>query len=170
MRLMVLLSRVDEGPRFVPATGESIPNIYPGRHTIQVMGGLSQSYVESIRLGDVDVSGRPFDLWDGSQPIRVTVRTGGAWIRGTVENAAAATVVVMDADESVTTKTSRTYSHSGPRFEIGPLRPGDYYVFAVDRPTPLDLSDAAGRALLESAQKVHLEKNGVAMMTLKVVR
>jgi hypothetical protein len=169
MRPMILLSRADGVPQFVQATPEGIRNIYPGSYTIQVMSGLSQAYVESIKLGDMEVNGRPFALWDGSQPIRITLRKGGAWIRGNVENAATATVVVIDADESITRNRSHVYSFSNPHFDVGPLHPGEYYVFAVDRPTPLDLTEAVVGTLLPRVEKVHLDKGGIAMMTLKVV-
>ena len=165
---MVLLSRVDDMPLLVHTMGNSIPNIYPGRYTIQVAGDVSRSsYVESIKLGDMEVYGRRFDLWEGSQPIRITLQNGGASIRGTVDKADAATVVVVDADESVTTNRTRMYPLAGPQFDIGALRPGDYYVFAVDRPTPLGLTDVIMRVLLPQAEKVHLDKNGVSTLTLK---
>ena len=166
---MVLLSPVDGPPQFVQATGDGIRNIYPGHYTIQATGGLAKSYVESIRLGDMEIYGRPFELWDGSQPIHITIRQGGPYIRGNIENAGAATVVVVEADEAVTANPSRSYQPGGSRFDIGPLRPGEYYVFAVDRPAPLNFTPEILRALLARAEKVHLDKDGGAMVTLKAV-
>jgi hypothetical protein len=57
----------------------------------------------------------------------------------------AATVVVVDADGSVNTNRSRMYPLAGARFDVGSLRPGDYYVFAVDRPTPPGLTEVIMR-------------------------
>jgi hypothetical protein len=165
---MLLLTRVEDIPQFVRGTPDGIPNIYPGRYTIQFAGGLANSYVETIKLGDMEIYGRPFDLWNGSQPIRITLRHGGAWIRGSVENADGAMVVVVDAGEGGT-NNRRMYSLKGPRFDAGPLRPGDYYVFAVDRPDPLALGEPVLRAILQRAEKVHLDKDGVAIMNLKAV-
>ena len=65
----VLLSPVDGVPQFAQANPDGIPNVYPGLYIIQVMRGFPRSYVESIKLGDTEVYDRPFDLWDGSQPI-----------------------------------------------------------------------------------------------------
>jgi hypothetical protein len=169
---MVLLSRVDalDAPQFVHTNGDSIANLYPGRYTVQVAGGVSGAlYVESIHFGDMEVYGRPFEVWDGSQPIRITLRKGGASIRGSVEKPDGATVVVVDADESVTPSRVHTYPLTGPGFQVGSLRPGDYYVFAVERLTPLRLTDAVMRALLPRAEKVHLERNGASTLTLKTL-
>jgi hypothetical protein len=165
---MILLSPVEGIPQFVEATPDGIPDIYPGRYTIQFVGRLSKSYVESIKLGDLEVYGRPFDLRDGSQSIRITIRLGGAWIRGSLQNEDAATVVVVDAGESV--NHPRLYPLTGPRFDIGPLHPGDYYVFAVGRTgAPPDFTRSVMLPLLQRAEKVHLDKGGVATMDLKVV-
>ena len=168
MPQMVLLSPVDGVPQFAQAKPDGIPNVYPGRYIIQVMRGFPRSYVESIKLGDTEVYDRPFDLWDGSQPIRITIRQGAS-IHGNVDNAWAGTVVVLDADENVTTKHSNMCSFSNSRFDVGPFRPGDYYVFAVDRPNPLGLTDVVMRALLPRAEKVHLESNGVSTLALKAL-
>ena len=168
MPQMVLLSPVDGVPQFAQAKPDGIPNVYPGRYIIQVMRGFPRSYVESIKLGDTEVYDRPFDLWDGSQPIRITIRQGAS-IHGNVDNAWAGTVVVLDADENITTKHSNMYSFSNSRFDVGPLRPGDYYVFAVKRPGALDLSEPVLKALLQGAEKLHLDKGSVAVMSLKVV-
>jgi len=125
-----------------------------------------RGYVESIKLGDMEVYNRPFDLWGGSQPIRITVRHGGS-IHGNVDNAWSGTVVVLDADD--TKHSQHGYSFSNSRFDVGPLRPGDYYVFAVKRPGALDLSEPVLKALLQGAEKLHLDKGSVAVMSLKVV-
>ena len=170
MPQMVLLSPVDGVPQFAQAKPDGIRNVYPGRYTIGVTGGISRLlYVESVKLGDTEVYGRPFDLWDGSQPIRITLRKGGASIRGTVKKPDGATVVVVDADESLTINRIRMYPLAGPSFDVGPFRPCDYYVFAVDRPNPLGLTEVVMRALVPRAEKVHLESNGVSTLALKAL-
>jgi Carboxypeptidase regulatory-like domain len=165
----MMISLVGGMSQFLQANPDGIPNVYPGRYTILVVNRFPKSYVESIRLGDVEVSDRPFDLWDGSLPIRITMRQGAASIHGNVENASAGAVVVLDAGANVTTKLPNTYSFSNSRFDVGPLRPGDYYVFAVNRPAPLSLTEPILNAFLQRAEKVHLDKGGAAVMTLKAV-
>ena len=129
----------------------------------------SSLYVESIKLGEMDIYGREFDVWDASLPIRVNLALGGGWIRGTVESSNARTVVLVEAENSAETRQNRMYPISGSRFEIGPLRPGDYYVFAVDRPTPFLLTDDLRRTLLRHAEKVQLGRNVVSTLSLKVI-
>ena len=42
-------------------------------------------------------------------------------------------------------------------------------VFAVNRPAPLGLTEPILKALLQGAEKVHLDKGSVAVISLKVV-
>jgi hypothetical protein len=169
MARMLMVALVGSMPQFVQAKAGAIPNVYPGRYTIQVMNVSPKSYVESIKLGEMEVSDRPFDLWDGSQPIRITMRQGAASIHGNVENAWSGTVVVVDAGETVSAKHSNAYSFSNSRFDVGALRPGDYYVLAVNRPAPLGLTESILKTLLQRAEKVHLDKGGVTVVSLKTI-
>jgi hypothetical protein len=159
---MLFLTRED-GPLLVHPAGDSIPNLYPGRYRIQALNGGPGMYVESAKLGEVDIYDRAFDLWDGSVPLRVTYKFGAPVVRGVVESGEGARIVVFTADESSENYQSFTAGRGGSfQFE---LRPGDYYIVAVER------SDASARRIAaERGTKVHLEKGSTTLLNLKIVQ
>jgi hypothetical protein len=153
-----------DGPSVASSPSEALKKVYPGRYSIQPMGGFPGQYVESVKIGETEVYGRPAEIWDGSQPIRVTYRNGAASIRGVVENGEGTAVAIMSADESLSMEGVRTTTAgAGGRFELGNLRPGDYYVAALER--------AALRPpeLRQRGQKIHLERGATAVLSLKIV-
>jgi len=163
---MVILSSVD-AMAATPMTllgADAIQNVYPGRYRVQTMVTTPGSYVESIKLGEIDVTNQTFDLWSGAQPIRITYRRGAATIRGTLENSIGA-VVIVEADLSHPV----THSVSKGAFNIGGLRPGDYYVVAVDRELPFRLTDAILQKLLRGVDKIHVDKGAVVTLNLKAI-
>jgi hypothetical protein len=94
----------------------------------------------------------------------VTYRRGAATIRGTIENVIGS-VVIVDASDNRPT----THSVSKGSFTIGGLRPGDYYVVAVDREQPLRASDSILQKLLTGVDKIHLDKGASVTLNLKAV-
>jgi hypothetical protein len=165
---MVFLSRTDQ-PGIIRPSAEALQNVYPGRYQIQPLSSGPGLYVESIKLGEVEVYGRPIDLWDGSLPIRITYKRGAPVVRGTVEEGGGATVAIFNADETLVTETVHsTAAGSGGRFEFGGLRPGDYYVVALDPHDPAIATPAFRRTVLPRAGKVHLEKGGSVLLHLKI--
>jgi hypothetical protein len=162
----VILLSVDlsANPRMEPLNGDNILNVYPGRYNVQTMLTPPGSYLESIKYGEMDVTNQPFDLWSGAQPIRVSFRRGAAMIRGTLENSVG-DVVVLEAGQSQPT----VHVVSKGSFNIGGLRPGDYYVFAVEPHPPLRLTDAILQKLLRGVDKIHLDKGGSVTLNLKAI-
>jgi hypothetical protein len=160
----LILSGVEGPATMSPLMGDVIQKVYPGRYTIRTMATVPGSYVESVKLGDMDVTNQPFDLWSGAQPIRVTYRKGAATVRGTVDGSIGA-VVVMEPGSS----DSRTYQLSNGSFNIGGLRPGDYYIFAVDRQPPFRMTEAIIKKLLTGVEKIHVDKGASVMLNLKAI-
>jgi hypothetical protein len=151
-------------PRMSPLSRDAIQQVYPGRYKVETMLTPPGSYIESIKLGEMDITNQPFDLWSGAQPIRITYRRGAATIRGTIENVIGS-VVIVDAGDNRPT----THSVSKGSFTIGGLRPGDYYVVAVDREQPLRASDSILQKLLTGVDKIHLDKGASVTLNLKAV-
>jgi hypothetical protein len=164
---MVYLFRVDE-PASIRPSKEMLEDVYPGRYLIHASGGTPGVYLESIKLGAAEVYGSPVDLWDGSGPIRVKYRKGAPLVRGSVEAGEGATVAFLDADETTTEAVQMTAVSRGGTFQHSSLRPGDYYVIAVDRNDPAVATPAFRRAALPSARKIHLEKGESVFLDLKV--
>lgn len=157
---------------FAPdANRTAIQNVYPGRYEIQCLDSTPGYYLESIKVGQAEVLRRPIDIWDGSAPIRITYRSGAGVLSGVVTDGPRATVVVVNADEPASAARIRSFIvASGGRFEISTLRPGDYYVFAVEHAGPEIASPGFLNAVLPRAEKVHLEKGGAVALSLKLTQ
>jgi hypothetical protein len=126
-------------------------------------------YIESIKVGEIEAYGRPIDIWDGSLPIRITYKRGAPVVRGTVETGPGAKVVILDADESLVSEPYRAVEAGrGGAFEFPSLRPGNYYVFALDRNDPAVGSPAFRRPIVPRAEKIHLEKGASVILNLKI--
>ena len=154
----------------------SLSNVYPGRYTITTTGFIPGYYVDSIRLGDQEVIGKPVDLTAGSPPIRVVYKSDAGRVRGTVENGAGSTVLLVPRDEAF---MSPHFTRSGNcdgagRFEIGSLRPGEYYAFAFDSIDSDTLRDALDdtvsfvHSLAVRAATVRVEAGQVAQVDLRL--
>jgi hypothetical protein len=57
--------------------------------------------VDSLKYGDLDVTNRSFDIWDGGTPIRVSLSRGVATVAGLVESGPRAQVVFIPYEESI---------------------------------------------------------------------
>jgi len=169
---MVLLWPVDGVPQVVQAKPDGIPDVYPGRYTIQVMSSFPKSYVESIKLGDIEVYDRPFDLWDGSLPIRIRYKRGAPDVRGAVEAGDGAKVFMINADESLAKYdgSRSVLAGRGGSFKFDSVRPGDYYVFALAGEAPLTIGTPTfQRAVLPQATKIHAETGGTVVLNLEII-
>jgi hypothetical protein len=165
---MVFLSSVDAASP-VRLTGDALQKVYPGRYQIRTLNATPGEYVESIKLGNVEVYGRAFEIWDGSLPIRITYKRGAPVVRGTVGSEESATVAIFNVDETIVSEVSRTVAVGrGGRFELSNLRPGDYYVVALDHNDPSIATPAFRRAVLPRAEKIHLEKESTVILNLKI--
>jgi len=154
----------------IPPASDVLQNVYPGRYLIQTSAGAPGEYVESIKLGEAEVYGRPVEIWDGSLPIRITYKQGAPVVSGTVQAGEAATVVIISASESIDSEAFRgVAADRGGHFAFDNLRPGDYYVFALDG-NDLNFPMASfRRAVLPRAEKIHLENGGGVILNLKII-
>jgi hypothetical protein len=147
-----------------------IEKVYPGRYTVRAMSGGRGTYVDSVKYGDLDVTNRSFDIWDGDTPIRVSLSRGVATLRGLVESGPRAQVAFIPYEESIRANSSLSIiADSRGNYEQASLRPGDYYVLAFDGTTPLPLSDTSlVKTVIAGAEKVHLEKGMTVTLDLKL--
>jgi 5-hydroxyisourate hydrolase-like protein (transthyretin family) len=147
------------------------PKVHPGRYTIFPLGYIPGYYLESVKLGDRDVMSRPVDLSDGAIPFRVIYRNNAGRVRGTVEKCSGSTVVLLPQDEALLDgQFIRTAKCDGSgRFEVGSLKPGEYYAFAFDRVDNSAFTDVTFvRNLRSLAASVHVEAGQAADVDLKV--
>jgi hypothetical protein len=170
----VFLEGVDDVMRasaFHSQDGNFTINAFPGRYRIVPMGFVPGYYVESVTIGERDVTNQEVDLAPGTPPIRVTYRPHAGKVRGTVENCNESWVYALPQDEAFLNDQfiRSVQCDASGRFEIGSLRPGSYYAFAFDRVDAFALSDPAFvRALATRAEGFQVKQGETASVTLKV--
>jgi hypothetical protein len=92
-------------------------------------------YIDSVRLGETALEGE-VELSAASPEVVLVYKTNGGTARGTVENCGAGKVLLTPQSGPVW--GSRTGTCDGPgRFEIGGLRPGEYYALAFPGDQPV---------------------------------
>lgn len=136
-------------------------SVYAGRYRIIAGGTVAGYYVDSIRLGITDVTGQPVDLAPGCPPIRITYRAGAARVVGLVDNAPGVIVVLAPKNDALLAAQFTRSAGTGldGRFDIGGLRPGDYYIWAFDHADMTAFADPDFvRSLVALAETVHVEQ------------
>jgi len=109
-----------------------VEHLYEGYYRIGEIGEKPGYYLDSILLGTEDVLGRNVFVGPNSPLLRVTFRPNAARVVGSVENGAAAKVVLVEADREHYRPGSLrvVVCDEDGRFTIEGLRPTSYYVFA----------------------------------------
>jgi hypothetical protein len=107
-------------------------SIYPDNYRIAPLAAPAGYYLESVRVGDTDVAAAEVQLSPGTLPITVEYKTGGGIVRGAVEKCASGAVLLIPTDANMRwfgfLYTVRCDAKD--RYEIGAVRPGEYYALA----------------------------------------
>jgi hypothetical protein len=149
--------------------------VYPGRYRLRVSvhKGLAHStYLDSVKLGDRDVTMDEFEIAPGMGPFRVVFKTGGGRVSGTVRDGVGGLVVLAPRNERQRVPEFMAVSFfSGAFFQVENVRPGDYYAFAIkgtfNQGRMRDPSYAT--RVLSGALVVRVENGGTATVTLVYV-
>ncbi|HTX36823.1 MAG TPA: carboxypeptidase-like regulatory domain-containing protein [Bryobacteraceae bacterium] len=175
----VELAPVDDSPSHRVTADERsdgtlhLTNVYAGRYRIQPPGIIAGYYLDAVRVGITDVTGQVVDLAPGGPPIRLVYRTGAGRAEGLVENGWGSTVVMAPKDPGLLSVPFVRTAPTGMdgRFDIGSLRPGDYYLWAFDRADLNALMDSDFvRSLTGVAESVHVAQGEVEVTpNLKVM-
>ena len=152
-------------------SGIRFERVYPGRYRLMVEPGWKwgRHYLDSVRLGERDITLDEVEVVPGMTPFRVALSTGGGRVRGTVEHGEGGFVVLMPQDQRLRLRPFLvTASIEGGTFALDNVRPGDYYAFAVRGSFSSDQmqNPAYARAFLDSAKTVRLERNSTVTLTL----
>jgi hypothetical protein len=162
------------GDRFFPGKLESagvlrFEGVTEGRYYIQTLTP-PPLYVSSIQVGEREVLGETFDL-SGPLPVTITFGADGGTVRGNVEDCGGATVVLVPQDPKLQTVgfIHRAKCQANGSFEIGGLRPGEYYAYAFENPLgPLAYSVYSNGSLAGAAVRATVRAKEVTGVTLKV--
>ena len=115
--------------------------------------------------------GENVEFSPGSLPITVIYKSDGGTVRGTVEDCAGATVTLAPQETKLLIGEfiQRAACDAAGRFQIGNIRPGEYYAYAFDRaPGMLEYSRLANPAVANQAVRVTVRAGESSSITLKV--
>ena len=117
-----------------------LENVYTGAYRIIAMNPPPGYFLDSVRVGEAEQSTPEVELSSGAVPITLVYKTNGGTVRGTAEKCASGGVMLVPQDPGLR-RPGFLYSKacdSNDRYEIGTVRPGDYYVLALpgDGPDP----------------------------------
>jgi hypothetical protein len=155
--------------------GIRFERVYPGRYRLIVLPGWTsrRHYLESVRLGERDITLDELEVVSGMMPFRVVLRTGGGRLRGTVENGNGGLVVLVPLEEQLRFRPFIVVAFlEGWTFALDNIRPGNYYAFALRASFNADEMRKPAYALtyLDGAAAVRLERDSTATMTLHYVK
>ncbi len=148
-----------------------IEDVTPDTYRITPIRPGDPYYLASIQVGDREVLGENVEFSPGSLPITVIYKSDGGTVRGTVEDCAGATVTLAPQETKLLIGEfiQRAACDAAGRFQIGNIRPGEYYAYAFDRaPGMLEYSRLANPAVANQAVRVTVRAGESSSITLKV--
>jgi hypothetical protein len=106
--------------------------VYEDSYRIAPLAAPTGYYLDSVRVGDLDVAAGEVQLSPGTLPITVVYKAGGGAVRGAVEKCSSGAVLLIPADAGM---RWFGFLHSvrcdaTDRYEIRAVRPGEYYALA----------------------------------------
>src|SRR5205085_2275651 len=101
-----------------------IENVYPGRYYMHAFPGGQGLYLDSVKYGEMDVTGRAVEIWDGATPIHVFYKRGAPIVRGLIDSGAGAQVVFIPREEPIDlNRIQSTTAGTRGNFEQSSLAP-----------------------------------------------
>jgi hypothetical protein len=111
----------------------AVKNVERGTYLVEI-NPIGREYVQSARLGSVDLLREPVTIDSEQDPIEITFRDDGAEVSGTVEGSDGAVVVAIPSGGALFPPRTVSYiSQEGAttaHFQMM-LGPGDYTLYAV---------------------------------------
>ncbi len=130
-----------EGPNNRSLTLRDVPS---GKYSLEVESG-GPYYVQSAQCGDADLLREDLAVTAGVQtpPIEVVLRDDGATLSGKVAvgQSRRPAAIVLLPEHSSGSRTRAAFASPDGDFTVQNLAPGDYRVFAFDRPEELEYAN-----------------------------
>jgi hypothetical protein len=173
----VLLTPPGSGSHFYNAPIEDsgafrFKEVSEGPYMVRLAGLQAPDYIASIRLGEREILGETVEIVSGALPITITAKRDGGTVRGTVEDCAGGTVLLAPQNANLPPLDfvrSATCRDNGA-FEIGAVRPGEYYAYAfAEPPGPLEYGLLALTPLSNQAARVAVRPNEATQVSLKLL-
>jgi hypothetical protein len=158
----------------------SMQYFYPGAYRIATTDAPAPYYLDSIRVGEAEPSTPEVEM-GGPLAITLVYKTNGGTVRGTVENCRSGQVLLVPEDPAMRRpgffRWAPCGGAAGPdRYEVGAVRPGDYYALALASggvtPRPVIALAIAGKfdALFNQAERVQVRAGEASSADLKAIR
>jgi hypothetical protein len=117
-----------------------IPDIFPGRYRVEVKPLPDNGYVHTVELNGAASSGLELDFSRGAQGsrVKITLARDAAQLSGTVLDkdgqpiGASPAIVILTADRDHVAPSLDGIVKEGGRFNFKNIRPGKYWLFAID--------------------------------------
>jgi hypothetical protein len=145
---------------------------YPGRYILfYVPSDAQRGYLDSVRMGDRDITMQEFEVAPGMAPLRAILRTGGGQVNATVEDGPKQGAVMLVPQETrlrCAPFLRQSLQSTGGKWTLSNVRPGDYYALAIQGSIRInDLGDPAYMSSLAPyAASVHVERGSTTDVTL----
>lgn len=148
-------------------------NVAPGRYRLEAGPLPAGFYLDRIQLAGVDATGEEVDLRRGYGPVAVKIEAGPGALSGKVEDAGGSAVVVLLSTDA---KRRGRYpfiptaqTGEAGAFQLGNLRPGEYYAWAFDKVEKPQLEDELLiERLKPSAELVKIVRSQTSSVVLKL--
>lgn len=180
-------SKMPTGILFVPENNTHMPvlgvvsadgiftaaGLYPGVYTITMAPALPAPgyFLDSIHLGNREVLSRQVEILSGEIPVSIRFHAGGGAIRGTVKDCGSATILLLPQDPAMRRQglVRSARCAEGDRFEIPSIRPGAYYVLALESGSaPLVPPHNLDQDYVNQSLRLNIENRGVEKIELQV--
>jgi hypothetical protein len=165
-----------EGERAAAEFNESgirFERVYPGRYRLVVLPGWTSGhhYLDSVWMGERDLTFIEFEVVPGMMPFRVGLKTGGAHVRGTAGKANGLLVLVPQDERLRFRPFIVVASIRSGTFALDNVRPGAYYAFAFQGSFNSDemQNPEYARRYLDAATSVRLEAGSTGTLTLNPI-
>jgi hypothetical protein len=150
-------------------------SVLPGEYRIvPPPGAAGNYYLSSVLLAGRDVLGQPVTLFPGSPPLRILYKPNAGTVHGQVGNCGKATVVLVPEQAlAALTQDFGRFSSCGSEgeFSISSVRPGDFYMWALDTADPTKFTDPKIlQKLVPNAVRVTVDEAATASVKLSVTR
>jgi len=115
--------------------GFTIEDVFPGPYLIEAPPDSPPApyYLDSIRLGNHEALESNVPILSDAEPLTFTYKLDGGNVRGTIEDCGAARVLLIPQNPALCRGAFIRTTSCAPNggFEFSPVRPGEYFGFAI---------------------------------------
>jgi uncharacterized protein (DUF2141 family) len=177
----IMLEATEGGGLIPPSTNAtedgtfSFKDLAPGRYLVRVMNGPDNSYVDSVRAGNREMSEQGLDLGTGGGgKLDIKLRIGCAQVNGVIkgqdDNPIAGVTVALIPDSNRYLLYQSTFTDQKGAFTFKNVTPGEYKVLAWEDVEPNAFQDPEFvKPFAARAEALSLKENDHKGVTMKAI-